>query len=257
MDLGLAGKVAFIAGASRGLGKATADALVREGARVAITARGEEQLVAAAQEISDKTESEVLAIPIDLTDTVASERALVTTRQELGPIDILVVNAGGSRGDASSSAPDEDWDEVFDLNFRVATRLSRSVIPEMKDRGDGVILTISSIYGREWGGAASYNAAKAALIAYTKTLSRELAPHGIRANSLAPGSVLFGGGSWDRKLKADPAKIASFVEAELPRGSFGRAEEIGDVAAFLCSERASLVVGACLNVDGGQSRALF
>ncbi|MFQ5425476.1 MAG: SDR family NAD(P)-dependent oxidoreductase [Gaiellales bacterium] len=257
MDLGLTDRVAFVAGASRGLGRATAEALVREGARVVITARGEEQLVATAQQISDANGAEVIAIPVDLTDSGACERALVTTRQQLGPVDVLVVNLGGSRGDPSSSAPEDDWDEVLELNFRVATRLARSVIPDMKEREQGAILTISSIYGREWGGAASYNASKAALIAYTKTLARELAPFGIRANSLAPGSVLFEGGSWERKQQADPEKIAAFIEAELPRGSFGRAEEIGDVAAFLCSDRASLIVGACLNVDGGQSRSLF
>ena len=257
MDLGLQDKVAFIAGASRGLGKATADALAREGCRVAITARGEDALRAAADSISGRHGGQVLPIPVDLTDPTAAEGALEETRRTLGPIDILVINTGGSRQEPTSAASDADWEEVLDLNFRVAVRLSRSVIPTMKDRGDGVILTISSIYGREWGGAVSYNAAKAALIAFTKSLSRELIPFGIRVNSLAPGSVLFEGGSWDRKQKADPEKIARFVERELPRGSFGSAEEIGEVAAFLCSERASLVVGACLNVDGGQSRALF
>jgi 3-oxoacyl-[acyl-carrier protein] reductase len=127
----------------------------------------------------------------------------------------------------------------------------------MKAARSGVILTISSIYGREWGGAVSYNAAKAALIAFTKSLARELVPHGVRVNSIAPGSVLFEGGSWARRQAAEPERIARFVEAELPRGSFGAPEEIAEVAAFLCSPRASLVVGACLNVDGGQSRSLL
>lgn len=257
MELGLDDKVAFIAGASRGLGKAIAASMAREGARVAITARGEEALRAAAEDIEKAHGADVLAIPGDLTDPAACKSAVDATTKRFGPIDALVLNLGGSRGEPTSAASDEEWDEVLAVNFRASMRLCRLVIPSMRERKRGVILTISSIYGREWGGAVSYNASKAALIAATKSMARELAPHGIRVNSLAPGSVLFPGGSWDKKRRADPAKIARFVEAELPRGSFGRAEEIGDVAAFLCSERASLVVGACVNVDGGQSRSLF
>jgi len=256
MDLGLTGKVAFIGGGSRGLGKAIATSLATEGARIALTARGAETLEAAATEIRSAG-GEVMAEAVDLTDPAAALAAIRKTEAELGPVDILVANLGGSRGDKTAMASDEEWDEVLDLNFRATQRLCRAVIPGMKERGQGVILTVSSIYGREWGGAVSYNASKAALIAFTKSLARELIPHGIRVNSLAPGSVLFPGGSWEKKQKADPEKIAQFVKVELPRGSFGEAQEIGDVAAFLCSDRASLVVGACLNVDGGQARSLF
>lgn len=260
MDLGLEGKVAFIAGASRGLGRAIAESLAREGCHVAITARGAEGLEATAESIRRShtaSGASVLPIACDLTDTAAADAALAGAREALGEIDVLVANVGGSRGEKTWKADDADWDEVLELNVRVAVRLSRAVIPSMKERRSGTILTVSSIFGREWGGAVSYNAAKAALIALTKSLSRELIPFGVRVNSLAPGSVLFEGGGWDKKQKADPEKIARFVETDLPRGSFGRPEEIGDVAAFLCSERASLVVGACLNVDGGQSRSLF
>ncbi len=256
MDLGLDGKIAFVGGASRGLGKAIALSLAREGAHVAITARGTDALEAAAREIRGAGGT-ALPIAVDLTDTAAAAAAVERTVTELGPIDVLVVNVGGSMGERTSAASDEDWDAVMGLNVRVAVRLCRQISPSMVERRSGSILTISSIYGREWGGAVTYNAAKAALIAFTKSLSRELIPHGVRVNSLAPGSVLFEGGSWDRKRKADPEKIRRFVEDELPRGTFGEAHEIGDVAAFLCSERASLIVGACLNVDGGQSRALF
>jgi 3-oxoacyl-[acyl-carrier protein] reductase len=260
MDLALTGKVAFVAGASRGLGRAIAESLAAEGCNVAVTARGGDVLSRTAEEIRRehaRDGARVVDIPVDLTDPVAAEGALGRTRHELGEIDILVCNVGGSRGEKTSAASDEEWEEVLDLNFRVAVRLCRAVIPAMKERRTGAILTVSSIYGREWGGPVSYNAAKAALIAMTKSLSRELIPFGIRVNSLAPGSILFEGGSWDRRRKADPEGIDRFIEAELPRGSFGRAAEIGDVAAFLCSERASLVAGACLNVDGGQSRSLF
>jgi 3-oxoacyl-[acyl-carrier protein] reductase len=256
MDLGLTGKVAFIGGGSRGLGKAIATSLAAEGARLALTARGADALAEAAAEIR-ATGAEVIEHAVDLTVPADAAASVERAEAELGPVDILVANLGGSRGDKTSLASDTDWDEVLDLNFRATQRLCRAVIPGMKERGSGVILTVSSIYGREWGGAVTYNAAKAALIAFTKSLARELIPHGIRVNSLAPGSVLFPGGSWDKKRKADPEAIAAFVADELPRGSFGQAEEIGYVAAFLCSDRASLVVGACLNVDGGQARSLF
>jgi len=256
MDLGLSGKVALVAGASRGIGRHIADTLAREGCDVAIVARGADALEEARRDVSRHGHA-VLAVSADLTEPAAPADVVARVRAAFGRLDILVANTGGSRGEPTSAAPDEDWEAVLDLNLRAATRLVRAVVPEMKAARSGVILTISSIYGREWGGAITYNASKAALIAFTKSLARELVPHGVRVNSIAPGSVLFEGGSWARRQAAEPERIARFVENELPRGSFGAPEEIAEVAAFLCSPRASLVVGACLNVDGGQSRSLF
>ena len=103
----------------------------------------------------------------------------------------------------------------------------------------------------------TYNAAKAAMISLSKEMARELAPHGIRVNSVAPGSILFPGGSWDRRQKEDPEGIAAFVRRELPAGRFGTAEEVADVVIFLASDRANWISGACINVDGCQSRSLI
>ena len=114
---------------------------------------------------------------------------------------------------------------------------------------------IASIYGRESGGGPSYNAAKAAEISLAKAMARDLGRENIRVLSVAPGSVLFPGGSWERRRAADPAAIAAFVVREIPFGRFGRPEEIGDAVAFLCSPRASWISGACIPIDGCQSRA--
>jgi 3-oxoacyl-[acyl-carrier protein] reductase len=256
MDLGLRGKIALVAGASRGIGKHIADTLAREGCDVAIVARNADDLEAAREAIAGHG-TRVSTLAEDLTSDGAPERVVRNVAATLGAIDILVANTGGSRGEPTSAASDADWDLVLDLNLRVATRLARVVAPAMKERRSGTILTVSSIFGRESGGAVSYNTSKAALIGFTKSLARELIPFGVRVNSLAPGSVLFEGGSWDRRRKAEPERIARFIETELPRGSFGTPQEVAEVAAFLCSDRASLVAGACLNVDGGQSRSLF
>ena len=125
----------------------------------------------------------------------------------------------------------------------------------MKKQGSGVIIMITSIYGREGGGHITYNAAKSAAISMTKSLAKELAPDNIRVNSIAPGSILFPGGGWDRRMKADPEGMKAFVESEMPLGRFGKPEEIANVVVFLASDCASLITGACINVDGCQSRS--
>jgi 3-oxoacyl-[acyl-carrier protein] reductase len=262
MNLGLSDRVVLLVGASRGIGLATARAFAAEGCRVAIMARDPERCAAAAKEIEaagggGMAGSPVLAITADAMRQEDAERAVRDTLERFSRIDVLVNLVGGSRGDPGITAGDDDWDSALDANLRAAVRMTRLVAPGMREAGGGSIVNVSSIFGREWGGATSYNAAKAALIAYTKSCARDLAPHGVRVNSIAPGSILFPGGSWDRRRKADPKKIDAFVESELPLGRFGRPEEIAAAILFVASPAASLVIGACLNVDGGQSRSLF
>jgi 3-oxoacyl-[acyl-carrier protein] reductase len=143
----------------------------------------------------------------------------------------------------------------MDQTLMPSVRASREAVPHMRRRGGGVIIIIASIFGREAGGRMTYNAVKAAEISLAKSLAQQLASSNIRVNSVSPGSILFEGGSWWRRQQADPAGIAEFVKRELPFGRFGRPEEVGDVVAFLCSDRASWISGTSIVVDGCQSRA--
>jgi 3-oxoacyl-[acyl-carrier protein] reductase len=254
MDLGLAGKVVVITGSSRGIGRATAIAFGAEGARVVLSARGEEQLAEAAGAVR-AAGGEALPVQIDVTTDEGVARLLDQAGQRFGPVDVLVNNVGGSRGTATWEATDEDWRSVLDLNLMPAIRCSRAVIPSMVERRSGSIVIVSSIYGRESGGPTTYNAAKAAELSLAKQLARQLAPHNVRVNAVAPGSIIFPGGSWQRRVDADPEAMKRFVQSEMPFGRFGQPEEVASAIVFLGSERASLVTGACLNVDGCQSRS--
>jgi 3-oxoacyl-[acyl-carrier protein] reductase len=260
MDLGLRGKAALVTGASRGIGRGIAIELAREGCRVALCARGKEALDAAAAEVR-ALGAEAIAVAADVTTAQGVREAFDAASAAFGALDILVNNVGGSTGSSFQETSEEEWQRAIDLNLWPALRLSRLAVPSMRARGRGAIVNIVSIYGREWGGSyvrrPTYIAAKAAEIGMSKALAMELAPLGIRVNAVAPGSIIFPGGGWEKRTKEDPEGIAAFLKADLPLGRFGRPEEVGRVVAFLASDAASLVLGACLNVDGGQSRALF
>jgi 3-oxoacyl-[acyl-carrier protein] reductase len=255
MDLGLRNRVAIVTGSSRGLGKATASALAREGARVVLNARTESTLHAAADEIHAAGGS-VEPIVADVSTEAGCRNLVDGAIRAFGHVDILVNNAsGGPR--ASLTSDEDDWSAAISGMFWPSLRLSRMVAPGMRERRWGVIVMISSIYGRELGGAATYQVAKSAQLSLSKALARELARDNVRVLTVAPGSISFPGGSWWRRQQEDPEAMARFVEQDMPLGRFGRAEEVGDVVAFLCSERASLVTGACIPVDGCQGRSLI
>lgn len=256
MDLGLTNKVAMISGASRGIGRAIALGLAAEGCRLSLCARGKEQLDKTAQEVGERA-SCVLATALDVTQEAEAQDWVEETQQRFGGVDILINNVGGSRPGGNLDATRSDWQAGFALNFFSALDLCRLVVPAMQERQTGCVINITSIYGREWGGPMTYNASKAAIISLSKEMARELAPKGIRVNSVAPGSILFPGGAWEKRQKENPEGIAAFVRTELPVGRFGKPEEVADVVVFLASERANWVSGACLNVDGCQSRSLI
>ncbi|MCY4662256.1 MAG: SDR family oxidoreductase [Acidobacteria bacterium] len=258
MDLQLTGKIALVTGSSRGLGLASARALLDEGCRVVICARGAERLEAASAALRAAGASEdVLAVQADLSTGEGVETVLRRTVDTFGGIDILVNNVGRAGGGGIAETTDAEWQAALDETLFPAIRASRLAVPHLRKRGGGVILMIASIWGRESGGRMTYNAVKAAEISLAKAMARQLAADNIRVNSVAPGSILFPGGSWHRRQQEDPEGMAAFVREQLPFGRFGRAEEVGAVVAFLASPRASWVSGATVTVDGCQSRSLI
>ncbi|HEY7055297.1 MAG TPA: SDR family oxidoreductase [Vicinamibacterales bacterium] len=256
MDLGLTDKVAVVTGSSRGLGLAAARALVGEGCRVCLCARGEERLAEAAVEVeaTAKKPKMVCAVQADVSTEAGIELVIARTVETFGGLDILVNNVGRAGGSDLLSTNDAEWQAAFDETLFPAIRASRLAVPHIKQRGGGAIVMIASIYGREAGGRMTYNAFKAAEISLAKSMAQQLASVNIRVNSVAPGSILFPGGSWHKRQQADPEGIAEFVKRELPFGRFGRPEEVGTVVAFLASSRASWISGSCIVVDGCQSR---
>ena len=257
MDLQLTDKVAIVTGSSRGLGLASARSLVAEGCRVCLCARGSEQLAAAAVEVEAVARRPNMIMTVQADVSTVDGIALVVDRtgERFGGLDILVNNVGRAAGTDLLDTTDAEWQAAFDETLFPAIRASRLAVPHMKRRGGGAIIMIASIWGRESGGRMTYNSVKAAEISLAKSLAQQLAPLNIRVNSVAPGSILFPGGSWHKRQQADPQGIAEFIKRELPFGRMGRADEVGSVVAFLVSPKASWVSGASITVDGCQSRS--
>ena len=259
MDLQLADKVAVVTGSSRGLGLASAQALLDEGCRVAICGRTSERLAGAAAALERRAGAagRVLAVQADVASADGIAQVVDRTTATFGRLDILVNNVGRAGGGGLLEATDDDWQSAFDDTLYPAIRASRLAVPHMRRAGGGAIIMIASIWGRESGGRMTYNAVKAAEISLAKSLAQQLAADNIRVNSVAPGSISFPGGSWHRRQQEDPEGMAAFVRENLPFGRFGRTEEVGAVVAFLASPQASWISGASVTVDGCQSRSLF
>ncbi len=253
MDLGLTGKVALVTGSSRGIGRGIATRLLEEGVDVVFCARGEEALDEAVTAVSGP--GRAYGIVADVTTPEGAVAVVDGAVQVFGGLDIVVNNVGGSGARTIDDLDVADLDDVLGRNLVPALAVSRAALPELRKRGGGVIALIASIWGREGGGSPSYNVAKAAEISLAKAMASDLAKDEIRVFSVAPGSTLFPGGSWERRVRDDPEGMAAFVERELPWGRLGTVDEVADVVAFLVSPRASWVVGTCVVVDGGQSRS--
>jgi len=249
MELGLRGKCAVLTGASKGIGRASALRLAEEGANVAICARGEPALREAEAELRSRG-VKVHAAVCDVGNPEALDGFLEAARKSLGQVDILVNNASAF-GFADDPA---GWQSSLNVDLMAAVRATWKVVPWMTNARSGSIVHITSISGLEAGSPPAYAAAKAALISHAKTLAVALAPQGIRVNAVAPGSIEFPGGAWDRVKQGNRAFYDQVFQT-IPSGRMGKPEEVADVVAFLVSDRARWITGACLAVDGGQHKA--
>jgi 3-oxoacyl-[acyl-carrier protein] reductase len=256
MDLGLKGEVAFVAGSSRGIGRAIAAGLLAEGARVVLTGRDAASLESTRAELSKS--GEVLAIAGNFADAGVIEAAFEKTVKTFGRIDHLVANLGTGSGKPGWEQPDAEWQRLFDLNFFASTRLTQAVLPYLLGNAEGgSILYISSIVGLEATPAPlPYSAAKAALNNYSKNLARQLGAQKVRVNTIAPGNIFFEGGSWERHLANRREAVEQMLKTEVPQQRFGSPEEIASLACYLCSRQAGFATGGCYVMDGGQTRSI-
>ncbi len=253
MDLGLKDKAILVAGSSRGIGRSIAEFLLEEGARVCISGRNREFVATAERDLSSK--GQVIGFSGDLSDAGIVALIIQLIQEKWGALDALVANLGTGRGTSGWDPPEDDWDRLFLQNFHASRRLAGAAIPLLERQGGGSIVFISSITGVEATPAPlAYSAAKAALINYSKNLSRQVADKNIRVNCIAPGNIVFQGGSWEQRLRSDRESVARMLKAEVPMNRLGTPGEIAGLAAFLCSGQASFVTGSCFVADGGQTR---
>lgn len=249
MDLGIEGRIALVTGGTRGIGLAIAQALAREGVRVSVVARTDADVERVARELGG------FGLAADVTTLDGCRRSVEETVHNLGPIEILVNNFGARAGSSWQDTGPKEFEAAFHGNVTVSLVMTQLVLPGMIERGWGRVVVITSVWGREAGGAPAYNAAKAAETSMVKSLARDVAGRGVTVNSVAPGSILWEGGGWHRRQQADPEGIADFVRRDMPLGRFGTADEVASVVAFVCSRQASLVNGASIAVDGAQGRS--
>ncbi len=252
MDLGIEGKVALITGGSAGIGLAAARSLAREGCDVCVSARDPEKLADAVVELQEFG-GVVHAVLADVEDPEAAERVVRETSDVVGPVDILVANAGGPPVGRFVDAGLADWDLAIQRNLLGTVRLARAVLPGMRERGWGRIITITSRSAREaLDGLALSNSTRAAVAGLVRTLAREVGGEGVLVNNVMPGSI---DTERLRDLAGSEEALAARASA-VPLGRIGRPEEVGDVVAFLASERASYLNGVSVLVDGGESRVI-
>ncbi len=258
MDLRLEDKVVLVAGSSRGIGLATVRAFLAEGCRTVVTGRDSTALAQARASLeSDFGHERLMASEGDLSDPEIINEVLGSIGDRWGPLDCLVANVGSGRGPLGWDLEESDWDRLFEANLSCSYRLVQKVLPEMIRSRHGSIVLVASIVGLESTRAPlPYSAAKAALVNYGKNVARQVGPFNVRVNCVAPGNILFPGGSWERHLAERRDEVLREVDEEVPLKRFGRVEEVADLIVFLSSDRAAFITGSCVVADGGQTRSM-
>ncbi|HEU4449117.1 MAG TPA: SDR family oxidoreductase [Gaiellaceae bacterium] len=262
MNLGLEDKVALVCGSSRGLGRAVADELAAEGASVAVCARDPAALERAADEIGRTTGAAVLAVPADLAVPGEPTRVVEACRERFGRLDVLVTNTGGPPAGTHDTLSLEDWDRATALLLRSTVELAAGALPEMKSRGWGRILAVTSVAAKQpVDNLMLSNSLRAAVTGFAATLAREVATDGITVNTILPGytateRVTELNEANARREGVEPAEVQARLEAEIPLGRLAEPREFAALAAFLVSERAAYITGGAFAVDGGWLRGL-
>jgi 3-oxoacyl-[acyl-carrier protein] reductase len=257
VNLGLDGKVSLVCGASRGLGRAIAEELAAEGASLALCSRDTERLEAAAAEL------DALALPADLSVAGEPTRVVEAAVERLGKLDVLVANTGGPPAGTHDTLTLEDWNRATALLLRSTVELATAALPGMKERGWGRILAVTSVAVKQpVDNLILSNSLRAAVTGFAKTLSREVAPHGITVNTILPGYTATERVTELNRANAeregvDPSEIQARLEASIPLGRLAEPREFAALAAFLASDRASYITGGAFAVDGGWLRGLL
>lgn len=259
MNFELKGRYAFVTGGSHGIGRAIALALASEGCNVAICARNGDRLKSVVKEISSY-KVDAIGIKADVLKKKDIDKAFDKIINHWGTLHILINNVGGGGRWGKpifEEADDVVWLEVFTKNALAAARFTMKSVPYMRKQKWGRVITITSIYGKEGGGRPWFNMAKSAEISLMKTLAITpyLVRDGITFNSVAPGGIMIPDTGWEKEKKENPPAFERMLKEKFPLGRMGRPEEVASVVTFLCSDKASLVNGACITIDGGESRS--
>jgi len=257
MNLELSGKNYIVSGSSRGIGAGIAEVLLQEGASVIITGRNQVDVANTCSALNIQFPGKVFGHAGDLNDAIVLSELRKKIENNWEVLDGIIANAGAVKPVKDWEISEEDWNWYFISNFNIAVKLVTEFIPYLKRSNRASIVFISSIAGvEEMGAPLPYSASKAALIMYAKGLSRKLANDGIRVNTIAPGNILFPGGNWDKKYEVNPEAINKMINEKVPLKQFGKPSDIGNISAFLLSEKASFITGSCIVLDGGQSSKL-
>ena len=263
MDLGIRGRVAVVCGSSQGLGRAVAEALAEEGARVVVNSRSPEKLAATRKAIADATGAEVEAVAANLTDPDAVTALIEGAEKAFGQVDILVTNTGGPPSGPFESHTAEVWREAIERNFESVVNLVRAALPGMKERGWGRILNVTSISVKQpVAGLILSNSIRAGVTGFARTIANEAAPFGVTVNNILPGFTrterLVDLAEAISKREGGSVQDAyAGWESEIPMGRVGEPHEFAALAAFLCSEKAAYITGQSVAVDGGWIKGLI